>query len=129
MATMEQETQVEIEKLLKEVDQAKKNHEKRLKNIKQYTSWAKVVCDRQVLETQAKEQCDELVDSLMQKIKLLKDGLFEEQQSRKRKCIQTTKCVSNKSDKSITNQNSDSESVESNEDDEISSLGDSTKTE
>ena len=90
--------------------------------------WAKFVGDRQVLETQAKEQCDELVDSLMQKIKLLKDGLIEEKQSRKRKSIQTSKCLSNKSDKSITNQNSDSESVESNEDDEISSLGDSTKT-
>ena len=62
----------------------------------------------------------------MEKIKTLKDGLIEEEHSRKRRCIQTRKFSSDKSDKSITNQNSDSESVESNEDDEISSLGDST---
>ena len=75
-----------MQKLLKEVEQAKRNKEKRLKNIKCYTSWVKFVGERQVLEAQAKEQYDELVHSLMEKIKTLKEtsSTGKERQSTKR---------------------------------------------
>ena len=86
---MEQESQAEIQNLQKAVEQAQKNKEKQLKNIKCYTSCPKqypeLVKEREVREDQAKKRCDELVHSLRNKIKALKDGLTEEAWSERRK--------------------------------------------
>lgn len=164
---MEQESQAEIQNLQKAVEQTQKNKEKQLKNIKCYTSCPKqypeLVKEREVREDQAKKRCDELVHSLRNKIKALKDGLTEEawssagkeRQLTKRRRIQKRNYSSDESseaDKSINeevvggemsadnvieiddsdnsyesvNEDPDSDSAESNDDDKISSLGDST---